>query len=152
MKYAPIDLNKIRDLEADIQQNIAHVRKFVACDIETFRSGVQYYGAAEHCFRRMLEGILTIGLHILSRLPVRTKDYQEVIVELGKNGIIPMEFAEKNKSLAGYRNRMVHMYWEVTPDEMYSIINEHVDDIDKFCEYYREVVLHPEKFGLRVDE
>ncbi len=34
MKYAPIDLNKIRDLEADIQQNIAHVRKFVACDIE----------------------------------------------------------------------------------------------------------------------
>ncbi len=100
----------------------------------------------------MLEGILTIGLHILSRLPVRTKDYQEVIVELGKNGIIPMEFAEKNKSLAGYRNRMVHMYWEVTPDEMYSIINEHVDDIDKFCECYREVVKHPEKFGLRVDE
>jgi uncharacterized protein YutE (UPF0331/DUF86 family) len=84
MKYVPIDIEKIRDLEADIQENRKDLEKILSVGLEDFLSEKFHFAAAEHCFRRILEGILTIGTHILSRLPVRTKDYQDVIVELGR--------------------------------------------------------------------
>lgn len=152
MQYAFLDIEKMRDLEADIQQSIRNLRTFSEKSDEEFEADEVSFAAAEHHFRRALEGVLTIGTHILSRIPVRTKDYQDVIVQLGKHGIVPMDFSKKNKSLAGYRNRMVHLYWEVTPKELRAIIIEHLDDIDKFCEYYREVARHPEKFGLHIEE
>lgn len=110
MKYSPIDGNKIRELTADIQNNIKKMKGFASLSLEEFKADSKNYPAAEHYLRRSLEGILTIGTHILSRLPVRTKDYQDIIMELGKNGIIPFDFAEKNKKMAGYRNRIVHLF------------------------------------------
>ena len=152
MKYAPLDINKIRELEADIQTSVKQLRAFAALDASVFVQNEQNYAIAEHHFRRALEGVLTIGTHIVSRLPEKTKDYQDVIVALGKHGIIPKDFAEKNKKLAGYRNRMVHLYWEVMPEELHGIIGEHVGDLDSFCEYFREVVRDPGKFGMEIEE
>lgn len=83
-----------------------------------------------------MEGVLTVGTHILSRLPVKTKDYQEIILALGKQKIIPKDFAEKNKKLASYRNRMVHIYWEISEKEIYQIVQDHLKELEKFCEYY----------------
>lgn len=152
MKYAPIDGNKIRELVDDIQNNIKKMESLVRLSPKEFESDYKNYAVSEHYLRRSLEGILTIGTHILSRLPVKTKDYQDIINELGKNEIIPRDFAEKNKKLAGYRNRIVHLYWEIKENEIYEIIKEHIDDLDKFCEYFREVLRHPEKFGLEIEE
>lgn len=152
MRYAPLDINKIRDLEADIQESLRELRKLSALNDDEFEGEPLSYAAAEHHFRRVLEGILTIGTHILSRIPAKTKDYQDIIVKLGEFGIIPRDFAERNKKLAGYRNRMVHLYWEVTPRELRSIIREHLNDLDTFCEYYREVVRDPGKFNLEIEE
>lgn len=151
MHYAPLDVAKIRDLIADIQKCVKRLEEFSVMETSEFQSNSDEYGLAEHYFRRALEGVLTIGTHILSRLPVKTKDYQDIIVELGKNGIVPTEFVEKNKKLAGYRNRMVHLYWEITAEELHSILRQHVSDIDAFCEYFQEVVRNPKQFGLEVE-
>ena len=34
--------------------------------------------------------------------------------------------------VAGYRNRMVHFYREVTPEELYGIVLNHLKDLDRF--------------------
>lgn len=136
MKYAPLDISKVKNLISEIEENAAALKEFSSMPLEEFKADKKNYGLCEHYLRRALEGVLTIGTHILSRLPVKTKDYQEIILSLGKLGIIPNDFAEKNKQLASYRNRMVHIYWEISQDEIYEIIKEHLADIEKFCEYY----------------
>lgn len=140
MKYAPLDINKIKNLVSEIQENTEALKEFSVMTLEEFKADKKNYGLCEHYLRRVLEGVLTIGTHILSRLPVKTKDYQEIILSLGKLEIIPKDFAEKNKQLASYRNRMVHIYWEISPDEIHKIIKEHLGDIEKFCEYYLEYI------------
>lgn len=140
IKYAPLDISKIKNLISEIEENVAVLKEFSAMTLEEFKSDKKNYGLCEHHLRRALEGVLTIGMHILSRLPVKTKDYQEIILSLGKLGIIPEDFAEKNKQLASYRNRMVHIYWEISRDEIYKINKEHLKDIEKFCEYYIDYV------------
>jgi len=34
--------------------------------------------------------------------------------------------------MAGYRNRLVHLYHEITPEELYGIIQDEVDSLKDF--------------------
>jgi len=83
IKYAPLDISKIKNLVAEVQNNLKELEKFSLLSFEDFHKDKRNYGLSEHHLRRALEGVLTIGTHILSRLPVKTKDYQEVILSLG---------------------------------------------------------------------
>jgi uncharacterized protein YutE (UPF0331/DUF86 family) len=152
MKQTPINADKMRNLIADIHKNTKALSVLVSLGQEEFLSDYNNYGLAEHHLRRALEGILTTGTHILSRLPSKTKDYQEIITSLAEHNIIPKDFAEKNKKLAGYRNRLVHIYWEVSKEEMFNVIKEHIGDIEQFAEYFQEILQNPEKFNLKFEE
>lgn len=151
IKYAPLNINKIRNLIADVQNGVSELDKLVSQDFELYRKDSKNYGLTEHYFRRALEAMLTIGTHFLSRLPAKTKDYTEVIVSLGKFGIVPQDFADRNRGLAGYRNRLVHLYWEVSEEELYKTVKDHLKDLDEFCEYFQKVLENPEKYNLKID-
>jgi len=140
IKYAPLDIGKLKNLIAEIQDNIKNLKVFTKLSYSEFHKDSRNYAVCEHHFRRALEGVLTTATHILSRLPVKTKDYQEIIVSMGKYKVMPRAFAEKNKKLANYRNRLVHMYWEVSEEELYMVCKEHIKDLEKFCEYFLEYI------------
>jgi len=44
----------------------------------------------------------------------RVTDYREAILSLSKYGILPAEFTERIRGLAGFRNVLVHEYLTVT--------------------------------------
>lgn len=147
---APLDVTRLRNWIAEIQECLKELRELTKTSSEDFLKDRRNYGLTEHYFRRALEGILTAGTHILSRFPTKTKDYQEVILSLGKLDILPGEFAEKNRKLASYRNRLVHLYWEVSAEELYKTVKDRMTDLDRFCDYYLQVVRDPKKFQLEV--
>ncbi|MEK7122746.1 MAG: DUF86 domain-containing protein [Patescibacteria group bacterium] len=151
IKLAPLNRDRLRDLIEDIESCRHELQRLTDCEREDFEKNNDLYATTEHYFRRALEGILTAGTHILSRLPTETKDYTEIITELGRRGIISEEFAQRNKGLAGYRNRLVHLYWDVSSQEMFDTIKEHLDDISVFAESYAEVLRHPEKWNLTLE-
>lgn len=62
-------------------------------------------------------------------------DYRSIISVLGREGIIPREFAKRIKGMAGYSNRLVHGYAEVAPLEMYILLKERLGDFELFCRY-----------------
>lgn len=148
IKKRPVNISKVRGILSQIEEAIKELERLSNLNIKEFTGSKNNYIIAEHYLRRSLEGILTIGSHFLSRLGAKTKDYQEIILSLGKYGLIPKEFAEKNRNLAGYRNRLVHIYWEVTPEELYTVIKQHLEDIDKFCSYYNEILSNLKKYGF----
>jgi uncharacterized protein YutE (UPF0331/DUF86 family) len=36
--------------------------------------------------------------------------------------------------MAKFRNRLVHIYWEVADELVYSILGEHIKDMERFTE------------------
>ncbi len=47
--------------------------------------------------------------------------------------------------MAGYRNRMVHFYHEITPDELYEICTTQLSDIVHIRQAYSKwLIAHPE--------
>ncbi|KKU13166.1 MAG: hypothetical protein UX17_C0025G0003 [Parcubacteria group bacterium GW2011_GWC2_45_7] len=148
MRLAPLDRDKLRDLIEDIAAGRKELKTLTACPREEFIIDRHRYAETEHYFRRVLEGILTAATHILSRLPKETKDYAAVIKSLGDVGIVNPQFAQRNLGLAGYRNRLVHMYWEVSTGELYDTVREHLDDLNEFAEAFAKVIRDPQKFGI----
>ena len=152
MRLAPIQTHKLRQLVEDILFARRELAKLVEIPREDFVIDRPRYAQTEHYFRRGLEAILTAATHILSRVPLETKDYAAVIEGLGKAGIVEEEFVRRNKGLAGYRNRLVHIYWEVPADELYDTVKEHLDDFDGFADAFRRVLQEPEAFQLLLDD
>jgi len=88
----------------------------------------------------------------LSRIPgARATSYKEIPILLGKNKMVPLGFAENELlQMAGYRNRMVHFYSEITEKELYKIIQENLKDFEKFSGYINKLISNPKKYGLDI--
>ncbi len=56
----------------------------------------------------------------------------EVFDILNSAGALETEFAENIRGMAGYRNRLVHMYNQVDKNEIYQILQNRLDDFDTF--------------------
>lgn len=135
MKFVKIDEEKVIKLIGEIQESVSRLKELRSLSLEEFLSDKDNYAICEHHLRVAMESVISLGTHILSRLPLKkAADYTEIILSLGKAGVIPINFSIKIKGMAGYRNRLVHLYWEVTPEEIYEKI-KNIDDFEKFSEY-----------------
>lgn len=119
-----------------IKRSLARLKKLAALSREQFLADADNFAIAEHHLRRALESLLDIGRHIMAKQGLgHPTDYRSILLTLGREKIIPPEFAEKIKGMAGYRNRLVHGYAEVTPEEMYQIIQTRLGDFEEYCGY-----------------
>lgn len=103
--------------------------------------------AAESCLRRALEALLDIGRHILAKsFSKGVTEYKTTAIELGENGVLESEETKLLLKMAGYRNRMVHFYHEITPKELYSICSNELSDVTAVQKAYATWIQeNPEK-------
>lgn len=89
--------------------------------------------AAESFLRRSIEAMFDISRHILSKsYEFKSLEYKDVALALGAKKIVSAEYADTLVKMAGYRNRMVHYYKEIKPDELYDILQNDLGDIERF--------------------
>lgn len=132
-----------------IQEEIAQMEKAGDADFSEYEKSDRYKLAAYH-LHRALEGVFNIGTHILSRIPGgKADEYKQVAQNLGKFNIVPKDFANNNLTkMAKYRNRLVHLYAQVTARETYDIIHNNLDDFDIFLSAIKKVLEKPDNFNL----
>lgn len=95
-----------------------------------FLQNKHHVAAAESYLRRSLEALFDIGRHILAkRFAVPATEYKEIAKGLSEKKVIVGIEAESMRKMAGYRNRMVHFYHEITPEELHEICLNHIDEI-----------------------
>ncbi|WP_045214462.1 type VII toxin-antitoxin system HepT family RNase toxin [Desulfonatronovibrio magnus] len=86
--------------------------------------------ACESCLRRALEALLDLGRHILAKRFCRAvEEYKEIGPALAKEQVITESQAQLFRIMAGYRNRMVHFYHDVSDEEIRTICTDHLGDI-----------------------
>lgn len=92
------------------------------------------FAVAEHHLRRSLEALFDIGRHIAAKKGLgKPESYKEIIDLLGQNGVLSSEFSRSIIGMAGYRNRLVHGYVHITPEEIFDLIQTKLNDFALFC-------------------
>ncbi len=86
--------------------------------------------AAESCLRRALEALFDLGRHILAKgFASGVTEYKEIAANLHVREVISKPDAELMRKLAGYRNRLVHFYHDVSAEELYEICTHQLGDV-----------------------
>lgn len=97
---------------------------------ERFASDRRNVAAADSYLRRALEALTDLGRHMLAKgLGRPVSEYKDVPRQLLAAGVLDEEAARRMIDMAGYRNRLVHFYDEVTPEELYGICTQRLDEI-----------------------
>ena len=106
------------------------IRSLPLESLDLFLADKRNVWTAESCLRRAIEALLDLGRHLLAKVyTVAVVEYKQVAKEAADRGILDQNEAYRLKILAGYRNRLVHFYHEVTPGELYQICTRDLDDI-----------------------
>ena len=90
--------------------------------------------ASESYLRRALEAIFDIGRHIAAKKGGTdlATEYKSIAKFLGDKGIISEGLSISLIEMAGYRNRLVHLYHLINDEELYDILQNDLSDIKRF--------------------
>ena len=133
------DLDKLREIQNKGGENL--------------KTDEDAYALCQFYLRQALEGVFHIGEHILSRLNGgRATEYKEIAKKLGEAGIVDQKFAQtKLTAMAGYRNRLTHFYAEITPDELFEILEKDLPDFEIFLSDIKDLLSNPGKYNLTIE-
>ena len=98
-----------------------------------------HYAAAERWLQIAIESCLNIGNRLISILqiekPVRTPEsYADIFLIMRDLKIIDAEFSQRLVEMTKFRNRLVHIYWDLDAEMTYRILHENLEDLKRFQE------------------
>lgn len=128
----------IVDRLAWIERMVKEICALPLDDRASFLNDSRNVWTAESCLRRTLEALFDLGRHILAKgFGVGASEYKEIAQQLAANEVMSQDNAKLLVIFAGYRNRLVHFYHEVSPDELLEICRTGIMDIEQVTQAYR---------------
>ena len=139
------DRDTVQNRLLRLKEHMDILRSLQSYKIDEFKNDPKIYGSVEHFLQVSIECCIDIGNHLISRMSLRRPDgYSDVFRILGETGVIPEDFTRRLEEKAKFRNRIVHVYWDIDLEEVYKILQEDLGDFEKFSKYISELVLKEE--------
>ena len=128
---------RIKEHLKHLNRYYLHLRDIKNIPFSTFDENALYHAAAERYLQLAIESCLNIGNRLISlyqfQFPVRTPEtYADIFRELHRIGAIDESLTQRLVQMTKFRNRLVHLYWELDKAEVYKIIQESLEDVKLF--------------------
>jgi len=117
-----------------IEKMVREIHTLPLDNYSSFVADRRNFWSAESCLRRALEALMDLGRHIAAKaFGVGITEYKEIADVLKAEGVFGHESHLTFRTLAGYRNRMVHFYHEISEHELFEICSGQLSDISKMA-------------------
>jgi uncharacterized protein YutE (UPF0331/DUF86 family) len=131
MNPGKIRQKTVADKAQRVREMLAAISSLPLASVAELTSDPRMAAAGESFLRRALEGLLDLGRHVLAKgFGKVVPEYAAIADELAAQGVLAGDDARKLRSMARYRNRMVHFYDDITPTELYKILTEERGDVE----------------------
>lgn len=91
--------------------------------------------SAKHLLQVSVEACLDIAHHIVADEGFRTpQDSYDTFVVLNEEKILPDDFLPVLRQMTSFRNRVVHLYWEVDDQVVFQTVQQNLGDMDRFAQ------------------
>ncbi|MCJ7579307.1 MAG: DUF86 domain-containing protein [Candidatus Aminicenantes bacterium] len=106
-----------------------------------FISDFRNSSSAKYLLQVSIECCLDIANHIIASEKYRSPDdYADSFRILNEQKIVPDSFIDRLIEMAKFRNRIVHIYWEIDEDLVYDIIQNYLSDFELFIQSILKVL------------
>lgn len=135
MSRKTLDCERIAKLIGSMRASEGLLRELVALRLEDFLADAHKQGSAKYQFIAAIEAAIDIANHIISRSGLRpAEDYADTFKVLSEGGIIEADFGLELQKMARFRNRLVHLYWEVDAEELFRILQSRLGDFEAYID------------------
>ena len=125
--------DKIRKITSEILAALSRLEELKSLPKADFLRDQHKIGSAKYSLIVAIEGSLDLANHLIAKNGFRTpEDYADTFRVLAEKGVFDDEFTKALMQMARFRNRLVHIYWEVDVEELFRILQDRLGDIRKF--------------------
>lgn len=148
MKERRISVQRVDTFLKNLKEALNDLRRLIATteSAKEFQSDEKkdMRNLCIHHLRIALESILDISRHIIAvkGFGIADLETENIIDILGKNGVIPYEFSLKIRGMAGMRNAIVHVYWNLDYEKIFEMIKDRLSDFEDFARYIVQYIEH----------
>ncbi|MDI6889854.1 MAG: DUF86 domain-containing protein [Thermodesulfovibrionales bacterium] len=127
--------DKIARLVSEMRKAISRLKSLGTIDKESFLNDPDKIDSAKYNFVIAIESSIDICNHIISQNSYRApEDYADTFQVLGEHGAFDKDFVKDLKEMARFRNRLIHLYWEVDDEQVYEILQSGLEDFKTFMD------------------
>jgi uncharacterized protein YutE (UPF0331/DUF86 family) len=131
-------------MDERIKEHLKHLNKYYLLLLDAKKISYEEFardpirqGSVERFLQLAIESCLNIGNRLISlyqfQKPVSTPEtYADIFREMQRLGVIEDEFSERLVNMAKFRNRLVHLYWELDLETMYQFLQSNLNDFKRF--------------------
>ena len=131
-----IDKNLIKKKLGELENYILTLEGLRIYSITELQTNREKFWSVEHGLQLSVQLVIDMGNHILAAIGEQEiEDYVDVIDKLGEREIIPSDFAQTIRGMAGFRNILIHEYATVDTQKVYHVLHNQLDDFRKFAKY-----------------
>lgn len=129
------DKDVVTRLISELRKSLDRLRALSRVDENAFINDPDKIGSAKYHFIIAIECGIDLCNHLISRNGLRApEDYGDTFRVLAESGALEASFAEELAAMARFRNRLVHLYWEVDDRQVHRLLQSRLGDLSRFLE------------------
>ena len=130
------DQEKMVKHVSELRKSVARLRSICQLSCAEFLKDPDKIGSSKYHFIVAIESCIDMCSHVIARNGYRVPDdYGDTFIVMFEAGAFDSNFAEELRNMAKFRNRLVHLYWELDDRQLYDILQNRIDDFKKFLDY-----------------
>lgn len=132
-----IDKSKIAYQFTELEKYLEELDNIRKLSKQEYISDNRNIFSLRYLFQVSIETCINIANHVISRFGLGVpKEYADVFRILAAKDIIPQDLESKLIQMVRFRNRLVHVYWDIDDEVIFDYLQSHLDD---FREYEKNI-------------
>lgn len=133
MTPGEIDVEVVRRHLAALRASVEVLTARSTVSVDDLEADTELLWVVERGLQLCAQNALDVATHIAASRGRDVADYASAIDELGRLGVLDRGFAREFRSIAGFRNVLVHGYLEVDFDVLHRLLSQRLGDFESFA-------------------
>ncbi|MBI5192347.1 MAG: DUF86 domain-containing protein [Nitrospirae bacterium] len=139
--YKKINIERLKTLSEEIRNSLNNLKEYAGIPDAEILPDKTLLSSAKYNFIVAIQATIDICHHIVAKLAGKVPDeYGECFLILKDMGLIDPEYAIKLKSMAGFRNILIHLYHEVDDERVCKYLKEDLWIIEDFLDVIKRII------------
>jgi uncharacterized protein YutE (UPF0331/DUF86 family) len=128
-----VDRAKLDQMLSNLGRYLGVLRGLAEVPREAFLANPDKIGNAKYQLLIAVECCIDIANHVIASEGYRfPRDNADSFVVLVEHGVLDARDREPLRAMARFRNRLVHLYWDVDDERVHEYLREGPGDVERF--------------------
>jgi uncharacterized protein YutE (UPF0331/DUF86 family) len=129
-----VDKPKLDQMLSNLRRYVGVLEGLAGTPAPVFLADSDKIGNAKYHLVIAFECCIDVANHIIASENFRfPRDNADSFVSLIEHGILPPEIEEPLRAMAKFRNRLVHLYWDVEDERVHDYLRTSLGDFHAFA-------------------